>query len=349
MNSREFLLELVKTKSYSKEESLAAQACLKRMRELDYKYVEIDEVGNVVGANYDYRKDPYADILLYSHLDTVPAFWKVQEIDDGVWGRGAVDAKGSLATYIEAGASSPKNLKVVVVGVVEEEISSSKGTCHLITYLKPKCAVNGEPSNTSGITIAYKGRALIKGISKGKESHAGSNADNPADAFVEYYNRLRELFPKSDKFDSVTINLTHIKYGNLENLNSICEQLEFYIDIRIPPSVDFDKTIEQIKNLAPERVMIEILEANKGSEISQNDKLVRKMVKAIRSVGLEPRYLKKSGSADMNLTNNIGIPTLAYGPGDSKLDHTEKEHLKYADYEKSIDVIKALLREVEHG
>lgn len=120
MNSREFLLELVKTKSYSKEESLAAQACLKRMRELDYKYVEIDEVGNVVGANYDYRKDPYADILLYSHLDTVPAFWKVQEIDDGVWGRGAVDAKGSLATYIEAGASSPKNLKVVVVGVVEE-------------------------------------------------------------------------------------------------------------------------------------------------------------------------------------------------------------------------------------
>ncbi len=38
-----------------------------------------------------------------------------------------------------------------------------------------------------------------------------------------------------------------------------------------------------------------------------------------------------------------GIPTLAYGPGDSKLDHTDKEYLLWSDYEKAIEVLTHFL------
>ena len=102
---RRFLAELVKTKSFSGHESAAALLCAQRMRELGYKHVKIDEAGNVVGGNYDYTKDPNPDVLLFSHLDTVNGFWLVKTDENGGSGRGAVDAKGCLASYIEAGAS----------------------------------------------------------------------------------------------------------------------------------------------------------------------------------------------------------------------------------------------------
>src|SRR6266487_1857591 len=38
--------------------------------------------------------------LVSSHIDTVPPFWKYERIGDEVWGRGSVDAKGSVATQI---------------------------------------------------------------------------------------------------------------------------------------------------------------------------------------------------------------------------------------------------------
>ncbi len=151
LSHRRFLTELVKTKSFSGSESAAALLCAQRMRELGYKHVKIDEVGNVVGGNYDYTKDPHADLLLYSHLDTVGGFWLVKSDADGIFGRGAVDAKGCLASYIEAGAKAPKELKLVVAGVTEEEAPTSTGAKHLLTYVKPRMAVNGEPSNTSSI------------------------------------------------------------------------------------------------------------------------------------------------------------------------------------------------------
>ena len=38
-------------------------------------------------------------------------------------------------------------------------------------------------------------------------------------------------------------------------------------------------------------------------------------------------------------------PILAYGPGDSKLDHTPNEHISIAEYLKSVDIVA---RVVEH-
>jgi LysW-gamma-L-lysine carboxypeptidase len=37
-------------------------------------------------------------------------------------------------------------------------------------------------------------------------------------------------------------------------------------------------------------------------------------------------------------------PTLAYGPGDSSLDHTPDEHLKLEEYDKAVEVLKKAIR-----
>ena len=39
-----------------------------------------------------------------------------------------------------------------------------------------------------------------------------------------------------------------------------------------------------------------------------------------------------------------GTPILAYGPGDSALDHTPDEHIQVSEYLKSVDVLESVLR-----
>ncbi|VVB58180.1 [LysW]-lysine/[LysW]-ornithine hydrolase [Candidatus Anstonella stagnisolia] len=346
--ARRFLSQLVRTKSFSGSEQEAAKLCAQRMRELGYLHVKIDEVGNVLGANYDYTKDPHADLLLFSHLDTVDGFWEVKEDSQGISGRGAVDAKGCLASYIEAGAHTPKHLKVVVAGVTKEEALISEGTEHLLTYLKPKLAVNGEPSNCDGITIAYKGRLLVECRTEGEAAHAGMNAENPIERTIEYYEKLRKHFPRHHAFESVIFNVTHIDYGHRDALNVIPGQLDFFIDVRIPPSRDIAEITRLFKSSAPKGITVKVTKSFAGSEMQISHPLVRSMVQAVRSQGSTPRYLKKSGGADMNISMNMGIPTIAYGPGDSKLDHTDKEFLHWKDYEKAIEVLKNLLQNLKN-
>ncbi|MFH1094797.1 MAG: M20/M25/M40 family metallo-hydrolase [Candidatus Micrarchaeota archaeon] len=342
--SRAFLSSLIRTPSFSGQESAVAQVCAQRMRELGYKHVKIDEAGNVLGANYDYSRDPHPDVLLYSHLDTVDGFWEVREDSEGIFGRGAVDAKGCLASYIEAGIHAPAGLKVVVAGVTEEEAPTSVGTKHLLTCLKPRFALNGEPSNTDGITIAYKGRILVECRTEGEAAHAGMQAGNPIEKTLEYYEKLRAHFPRHHTFDSVIFNVTHIAYGHKDALNVIPANLDFYIDVRVPPSKDIKQIEHLFHSSAPPGVKVRIAESFAGCEMAINHPLVRAMVPAVRSSGLTPRYLRKSGSADMSLSMAAGIPTIAYGPGDSKLDHTDHERLSWADYEKAIEVLKTFLQ-----
>jgi [amino group carrier protein]-lysine/ornithine hydrolase len=61
----------------------------------------------------------------------------------------------------------------------------------------------------------------------------------------------------------------------------------------------------------------------------KNNALVRGFLSAIRSKDLVPRFKKKTGTSDMNVMVKAfpDIPILAYGPGDSSLDHTPHEHI----------------------
>ena len=60
----------------------------------------------------------------------------------------------------------------------------------------------------------------------------------------------------------------------------------------------------------------------------------------------KPKFKKKTGSADMNILADWGCPIVAYGPGDSSLDHTSEEHILISDYEKSISILKTSLSKI---
>ena len=76
----------------------------------------------------------------------------------------------------------------------------------------------------------------------------------------------------------------------------------------------------------------------------KHTQLVRAFLSGIRSQGGEPRFVNKTGTADLNVVAPVWkCPAVVYGPGDSVLDHTPNEHINLDEYQKAVDVLSAAL------
>jgi LysW-gamma-L-lysine carboxypeptidase len=80
----------------------------------------------------------------------------------------------------------------------------------------------------------------------------------------------------------------------------------------------------------------------------KSNPLVRTFLRAIRGAGGEPRFVVKTGTADMNVVapHWPDTPVVAYGPGDSSLDHTPHEHIDLNEYLRTIEVLQTVLVEL---
>ena len=79
-------------------------------------------------------------------------------------------------------------------------------------------------------------------------------------------------------------------------------------------------------------------------QAEKNTPLVRAMLRGIRAEGGRPRFKLKTGTADMNIVGPAwDCPTVAYGPGDSSLDHTPDEHIEINEFHQAIRVLEQAL------
>jgi LysW-gamma-L-lysine carboxypeptidase len=79
----------------------------------------------------------------------------------------------------------------------------------------------------------------------------------------------------------------------------------------------------------------------------RNSVLVRSFLGAVRSIepAAKPGFVLKSGTSDMNVVGPAWqCPIVAYGPGDSSLDHTPHEHLALDEYWRAVLVLEQALR-----
>ena len=84
-----------------------------------------------------------------------------------------------------------------------------------------------------------------------------------------------------------------------------------------------------------------------GHEIAyrseKDTSITRAFRTAIREQGGTPRFKVKTGTSDMNVVApDWNMPMLAYGPGDSALDHTPHEHVDLIEYEKAIAILSSV-------
>jgi len=310
-----------------------------------------DSVGNVIGefGNEGPR------ILLCGHMDTVPGEIPVRIEGDLLYGRGAVDAKSTLAAMLVGSllAKERSNLpfQLTLACVVEEERSSDGVKAVIAAGAPHDLAVFGEPSGASNIVIGYKGSIQLQITCLTKGSHSASPwlSRNSFEEASEFWKTLRESLLENDsssKFSVVTGCITSAIAGDGSNMIPSRTILE--LDIRIPPSIRPGHVTDTVNELAKRyeethqgvRILIAVKDQSDAFLGSEDSAAVRAFRWAIRkTIGRQVALVKKTGTSDMNLFAKFySIPMIAYGPGDSSLDHTENEHVSINEYLSSIEV-----------
>ncbi len=315
-----------------------------------------DNVGNVIGV----LGNEGPRILLCGHMDTVPGRIPIRQDVDLLYGRGAVDAKSSLAAMIVGAALAKKKssypFQVTVAAVVEEE-TSSKGIRAIIgDQTQYAMAGFGEPSGVSNLIIGYKGSLKLHTSFTTNGGHSASpwlsaNSYEESNLFWRAFEKgiLRNNSPS--KFDAVTGCVTRAEAGDLGN--SVPTHATLDVDLRIPPGLSTNDVITKIRefttrynvNRQDVRIVVDFEDQTEAFLGSPNSSAVSAFRWAIRKVkGGQVAMVKKTGTSDMNLfAQHQNIPMFAYGPGDSRFDHTEVEHVRISEYLACIEVYSLAL------
>ena len=339
MDDASFLREMLGLYSPSGDEQRLAVFLRERMAELGFRSY-LDEVGNAVGEIGEGDRV----VALVGHIDTVDGFIPPRQEGDLLYGRGAVDAKGPMAAFVLAAARAhPRNLRVVVVGAVEEEAASSRGARHASTRLKPDFAIVGEPSGWEGITLGYKGRLWINYKLERPMRHSAGPGRGAAEDAVDFWNALRaqaDAFNRDRRpFDALDLSLRRIN----SSADAFSDRVEQLISLRVPvgfPVEDFKRTALTLAGTAA----CEFSNEDPAFRAGKNNALVRAFTGGIRAHGGEPRFKLKTGTSDMNVLGPAwGCPIVAYGPGDSSLDHTPDERISLGEFRSAVRVLTTVL------
>ena len=348
MDAIGLLQELLAIPSVSGEEEACASHLVERMTALGFRAYR-DGVGNAVGE----LGDPAAErtVLLLGHIDTVPGEIPVRRENGCLWGRGAVDAKGPLAAFVLAAARAAPDLvgtRLLVIGAVEEE-ADSRGARHLAEVMKPPdVVIIGEPGGWEGITLGYKGSLRVDYHLAREAGHGAGDRIPPAEEAVGFWNRLVSYAAewngdrRPPRFDTLDLGLR----GMQTRGDGLRETVEMAVGMRIPSGLDVMALKERVLGWAGEaRVTFPYEEPPYRAE--KNTCVVRALLRAVRRAGGQPRFKLKTGTSDMNVVGPAwGCPMVAYGPGDSALDHTPDERVCVAEFRRAVRVLADALREV---
>ncbi|HSV67709.1 MAG TPA: M20/M25/M40 family metallo-hydrolase [Mycobacteriales bacterium] len=308
----------------------------------------LDEVGNVIGR----RGDPAAPmIVLLGHLDTVPGDIPVRQEGSILHGRGTVDAKGPLATMVCAAAQADLHgAQVVVAGVVGEE-TDGHGARHLSHCFDPDAAIIGEPNGWAGIGIGYKGRVTFDYAVRRPPSHTASDQEKASEVAVGFWNRLQEHLasyapgpgyaPGQRAFDR--------PIATLGEMTGTIERADLAVSCRIPPGFDIP-AFERFLAGAADGGVVTVDDRTPAVLVPTGAVTVQALCAGVRAHGGRPKLKIKTGTADLNVVaDRWAVPMAVYGPGDSRLDHTDHEHLDLDEYATAIGVLTDALERLAAG
>jgi LysW-gamma-L-lysine carboxypeptidase len=329
----ELLERLVRQYSPSGAEGRAVAEFVRMGRTLGYR-TAVDAVGNGIASVGRGRPE----ILFLGHIDTVEGERPVRWTRDRLHGRGVVDAKGAIAAALIAGAGFPGPGTFRVAAAVGEE-TDSRGARHLLRGRRPDAVIAGEPSGWDGVTVGYKGVLRATAVFARRRRHYSSPFPTAADEAVAWaasaQRWARERSGES-LFRSLTAKVVELHTGP----SGDAETARVSVDVRLPPGVSGDEALRALSTIpgAPRlRTSVQIEACEPGPQ----DPVARSLVAAIRAEGGRPTIWRKSGTSDLNLALRAWhVPGAAYGPGDSRLDHTARESLTRRELRQSAAVLR---------
>jgi acetylornithine deacetylase len=261
------------------------------------------------------------DVVLSTHMDTVPPFFGATEDDEFIYGRGACDAKGIIAAQIAAADRLREaGVKVGLLFVVGEERDSAGAVVANKSPKGSKFLINGEPTDNR-LALASKGALRVELRAKGRMAHSAypELGESAIDKLVAaLHDVLAMPLPAEPEIGPSTLNIGLISGGYAPNV--IADKAEAHILIRLVGSSD--ETKKSILATVGDRADV---------VFSLDLPFVR-----MRKVGDLPTMIAKF-TTDIPALTAWGEPFLL-GPGSIHVAHTPNEKIAKKELLESVDL-----------
>lgn len=308
-------------------------------------------------------------ILFNAHVDVVPPSegmddpWSGRVEDGVIYGRGACDDKGSVAaiyTMFRMLESTGFDFAGEIVAhlVVEEENGGNGSLAMARTSEMADCCVVLEPTDYR-ILSSIRGAVWFKLLLKGKAGHSGQAGQTKSALLMaveaiyilqKYHADLLANSKGFELFDKYE-NPMPITFGKLVSGNW-------------PAAAPDKATVEGVLGFLPNKTKEQICDEMKTALIENgklitkdsfelgftykhdcsvadvDSELVKKLLAANKECGFDVKLDGMTASCDAWFYNNqLGIPTVVYGPGTLKVAHSKDEQIKLEEIINSAKVL----------
>ena len=184
-----------------------------------------------------------------------------------------------------------------------------------------------EPSGWDAITIGYKGTLRLRLERSQAVEHGASPHPTAADHLIGAIRQLQDHANQLNGDKSAFERLDVKVFAFRSEHDGLLEHAHCDIGLRLPPDYSGLQLTSYMQGRWSE-CQARIGSPTPAVRTPKGSRTSRAFIQAIRAVGGTPRFKLKTGTSDMNLLVPAwGCPTIAYGPGDSSLDHTPEESI----------------------
>ena len=296
-------------------------------------------------------------IMFNGHIDTVPIGniekWNTDPYkaiikDNKLFGRGATDMKGSIASMIIAIKYIMNNVedfngKIIFTGVMAEETTGLGTQKVLEENIKTDMAIVGEPSDEK-IYRAHKGTLWFNIFTYGKLEHSSESDTESNNAIINMMKLIEEINKISKELEGKnnslvghpSINVGLIEGGTKQNM--IADSCKVSIDRRILPEEEPNEILDELRvrldnlRLIDNRLKFNIEKdtVREAVEVSESEPIVQEVKRAVNKIlNINPIVSGMKATTDMSILVNQGnIPSVIYGPGFIKQAHTIDEFIE---------------------
>ncbi len=247
----------------------------------------------------------------------------------------------------------------------------------------PAACVIGEPSRFHRVTLGYKGRVLLDVRAEQELAHTAGPDPGIAVQLIDLWNLIAATAERFNlgvekPFEQLQPSVRSMTSGLDDGFLAWAEAS---LGIRLPVGFEVETTLRRV--LADWHEFAQRREAVAGNDAAdsrlpaielahggfearwrvggrqlevrargyepawrseRSTGLVRAFQRSIRAAGARPGFVVKTGTSDMNVVGPAWqCPILAYGPGDSALDHTPQEHVSVRELDAAVEVLREAL------
>ena len=336
----------------SHEDVTAVRNLLTETLEVEGIQPTVDEAGNVLAR----RGGGDPEIVLNTHIDTVPPHVPYREETDRIYGRGACDAKGALAVFLDAFFSADIDCGSITLAVTPNEETTQTGGAFLGEQLSADGYIVGEPTGLDVCTAArgqFEGEVTIHGESgHASDPSNGTNAIRAAAPILQALESYDEMRGPGahDILGPPTLTPSIISGG--EAINQIPGECTIQFDRRtVPPETveDFFESLrEHLSDWVPAEYDLGVdlvrpgMPAPEAFETDPSEPLVQTLLDA------SDGEIRPFGAATEASYFAADAPVVVFGPGqladsEGPVAHSEREYVERIELDRGVTAVRRTL------